>query len=187
MGIALDLAAIRLALATWRTCAPDDQALWLNLSSETLVSRDAHRELLATPHPLVLEITERTPVEDYDELRAALGPLRAHGIQLAIDDVGAGYSSLRHVTELSPDVVKIDRSIISNLSHDTKRLALVASLISFAEVSGITALGEGVETVDEVGELVRLGAGLAQGYHFGHPHVDPVAVIHDTSPTPVSR
>lgn len=174
MGIELDAAALRLALSNWQRVGPGGQSLWLNLAPATVVSGAVHDLVLAAAHPVVLEITERTPVDDYDVLSDALAPLRERGIRLAIDDVGAGYSSLRHVTELRPDVVKLDRSIITDLGSDHNRQALVSSLIAFANESGITALGEGIETRSEAGVLAALRATYGQGYHFGRPAERPV-------------
>lgn len=174
MGVELDTAAMCTALDTWRSRGPVSQSLWINLSPETILSGAAHAALVAADHDVVLEITERTPVDDYDRLREALRPLRAKGISLAIDDVGAGYSSLLHVTELRPDIVKLDRSIISALSTDANRQALVSSLIAFAKASGFAPLGEGVETSEEAETLELLGAELGQGYHFGRPAPTPV-------------
>lgn len=170
----LDVAALRVAIGTWASTPMSLQPLWLNLSPATVTSGAANALLAKIKHPAMLEITERTPVENYRELRAALDPLRSAGLQLAIDDVGAGYSSMLHVTELRPDVIKLDRGLIADLRADADRRALVASLISFAAEREITSLAEGVETGTEAEILSELGVDLVQGYYFGRPAAEPL-------------
>ncbi len=174
LGIQLDSTALACALRAWRSTALRTQALWLNISPGTVISGLAHAELLDARHPIVLEITERTPVNDYDELRAGLKPLRSSGIRLAIDDVGAGYSSMLHVTELRPDIIKLDRSLITDIPVDDDRRAMVRSLIDFACARGINPLAEGIETIGEAHSLTELGAELAQGFYFGRPEPQPL-------------
>ena len=81
----------------------------------------------------MLELTERNPVEDYDTLVGALDKLRAEGVRLAIDDVGAGFSSLRHVLQLEPDMMKLDVSLAHDIELDPRRQALVAAIRTFAD------------------------------------------------------
>jgi len=120
-------------------------------------------------HRLVLEITEHATVEDYDALRAALRPLRGRGVSVAIDDAGAGYSSLRHILALEPDLIKLDMSLTRNICLDPARKALAAALISFARETGSRIIAEGVETAAELATLQSLGVEKAQGYFLGRP------------------
>lgn len=176
LGVAtdLDVAALRVAIGTWASTPMSTQPLWLNLSPATVSSGAAFALLTDIDHPAMLEITERTPVANYQALRATLDPLRSAGLRLAIDDVGAGYSSMLHVTELRPDVIKLDRGLIADLRADADRRALVASLISFAAEREITSLAEGVETETEAEILSELGVDLVQGYYFGRPAAEPL-------------
>jgi EAL domain-containing protein (putative c-di-GMP-specific phosphodiesterase class I) len=108
-------------------------------------------------------------VEDYAALTEVLAPLRAAGLRLAIDDVGAGFSSLRHIVVTSPDVIKIDRSIVTGLTEDAVRATLVQSLVQFAHSCDVRVVAEGVETAAEAAALAAFGVDLGQGWHFGRP------------------
>ena len=118
---------------------------------------------------LLIELSEHDPVEDYEELSAALAPLRAKGAKLAIDDVGAGFSSLRHIVLTSPDVIKIDRSIAAGLATDPVLHTLVRALVQFAHGSGATVVAEGIETEDDALALRELDVDSGQGWLFGRP------------------
>jgi hypothetical protein len=80
---------------------------------------------------VLLELSEHDPVEDYDTLRRSLAPLRQRGLRLAIDDVGAGFSSLRHIVVTTPDVIKLDRSLVDGVTDDPVLRTLVRSLVDF--------------------------------------------------------
>ncbi|MCU1431809.1 MAG: diguanylate phosphodiesterase with sensor(s), partial [Actinotalea sp.] len=108
-------------------------------------------------------------VEDYAALHRALAAPRAAGMRLAIDDVGAGFSSLRHIVLCAPDVIKLDRSIVDGLSHDPVLSTLVGALMTFARGNRTTVVAEGVETAEDVHALRDLGVDLAQGWFFGRP------------------
>src|SRR5690606_24764798 len=97
MGTALELLAVRKAIAA-AAALPQDLSINLNISPKTLIAGMAAESLAGIdPRRIVIEITEHTPIPDYEPLLAALKPLREAGMLVAIDDAGAGYSSLRHV------------------------------------------------------------------------------------------
>jgi EAL domain-containing protein (putative c-di-GMP-specific phosphodiesterase class I) len=148
----------------------------LNVSPQTLLT-PACRDLLAglPLDRVLLELSEHDPVHDYIALRAALAPLRAAGMRLAIDDVGAGFASLRHIILAAPDVLKLDRSIVSGLDHDPILARLAQSLVEFAHSFGACVIAEGVETADEHAVLQALGVDSGQGWLFGAPA--PVDVL----------
>lgn len=118
---------------------------------------------------LVLELSEHDRVEDYGALAGVLAPLRARGMRLAIDDVGAGFSSLRHIVVTAPDVIKLDRSIVVGLSADAVLHTLAAALVSFGHGAGATIVAEGVETREDAAALRALGIDFAQGWFFARP------------------
>jgi EAL domain-containing protein (putative c-di-GMP-specific phosphodiesterase class I) len=118
---------------------------------------------------LVVEITEHESVADYAALGRVLEPLRERGAKVAVDDVGAGYSSMRHVMEMRPDFIKIDRGLVAGLDRDAAKLAIIESLASFASRIDACVIAEGVERLEEVDALVRLGVPLAQGFVFARP------------------
>jgi len=140
----------------------------MNVSPETLFTDDCAEFLARLPlDRVVLELSEHEPIEDYDALKAVLAPLRARGMRLAIDDVGAGFSSLRHIVITAPDVIKLDRSIVTGLSDDPVLSVVVHSLVDLARATGAQVVAEGVETEADAAALAKLGAGLGQGWHFG--------------------
>ena len=173
VGEELELLAVERALERLRDL-PEGTFLSVNGSPSTFGSAAAHRLLTAVPtHRLVLEITEHAPVADYGALAADLGPLRARGALLAIDDAGAGFASLRHILRLAPDIIKLDRSLVADISHDTAQQALAGGLISFAEKMGATIVAEGIERDDELAMLRELGVTHGQGYLLAKPAVAP--------------
>lgn len=118
--------------------------------------------------PLILEITERTAVDDYPRTRKAVRAL-GDQVRLAVDDAGAGFASLRHIAELRPDYVKLDMGLVRRIDRDPARQALVAGMVHYALQSGCTLIGEGIETENERRVLRRLGVGFGQGYLLGRP------------------
>jgi EAL domain-containing protein (putative c-di-GMP-specific phosphodiesterase class I) len=170
---ALELACAETALAVLdRPDAPP--VVSINLSPDT-VGTDEAAALLAAVDPgrVILEITEHAPVTDYDALIRALEPHRAAGIRLAIDDVGAGYSSFRHILDLRPDIIKVDMSLVRGIELDPVRQSLTAALVALARASGAQLVAEGVETRPELDTLAGLGVTLAQGYLFSPPTAAP--------------
>jgi len=98
-----------------------------------------------------------------------LAPARERGVRLAVDDTGAGYASLNHVLQLRPDIIKIDRSLITGLSSDPARRSLVTALVLLALDLGASVTAEGVETPQELETLASLGVDDAQGYLLARP------------------
>ncbi|MGY1617905.1 EAL domain-containing protein [Geodermatophilus sp. SYSU D00691] len=142
----------------------------MNLSPATLLTDEAAALFDRLPlGRVLLELSEHDPVDDYAALARVLDPLRARGLRLAIDDVGAGFSSLRHIVVTSPDVLKLDRSLVSGVDADPVLSTLVRSLVEFAHGCSAQVVAEGVETAAEAAALLALGVDLGQGWHFGRP------------------
>ncbi|WP_307000632.1 EAL domain-containing protein [Arthrobacter sp. V1I7] len=129
---------------------------------------------------MVLELTERSAVEDYGCLSAALDPLRSAGIRISIDDVGAGFSSMRHILRLSPELVKLDRTLIAGIDKEPNQKALCAAMLSFASQIGASLVAEGIETHAELSTVTALGVHAGQGYLLGRPSVLPADWSHWT-------
>jgi EAL domain-containing protein (putative c-di-GMP-specific phosphodiesterase class I)/CheY-like chemotaxis protein len=175
LGVELELAAIRSALAEVGN-VPAGTYISVNASHRVAM----HRGLLglldeAPVERLVVEITEHEPVEDYDAFTSALRLLRERGVRIAIDDAGAGFSSLRHTLRLAPDIVKLDISITRDIDTDRGRRALASAMISFADEMGMVIVAEGVETEAERATLKELGVPFGQGYLFAKPGLLPYA------------
>ena len=150
---------------------------WLNInaSPDVIINSPAIQSLLAEEsRPLILEVTEHEAITDYAPLRAALDRLGAD-VRLAVDDAGSGYASMRHIIELRPTFVKLDRSLVAGIDADPARRALVGAMRHFARTSGFWLIAEGVETEAELETLRRLDIEYAQGYLLGRP--EPVATI----------
>jgi EAL domain-containing protein (putative c-di-GMP-specific phosphodiesterase class I)/DNA-binding NarL/FixJ family response regulator len=171
LGLAtrLELTAVRRAIAR-RSQLPPGVFMAVNLSPAALMSP----ELVGLipegfTDQLVVELTEHTPVLDYQALGLAFASLRASGAALAVDDAGAGFASLRHILELAPQYIKLDISITQKIEHDRAALALAVALTSFAGAIDATIIAEGIETESQLGALRSLGIKLGQGYHLGKP------------------
>lgn len=148
---------------------PANAWLNLNVSPEFVLAGEPLASILrCSSWQVVLELTEHIEVTDYPALRAALERL-GPTVRLAVDDAGAGFASLRHILELRPDYVKLDREIVHGVHRDPARQALIAGMVHFAGKTGAVLVAEGVETEAEVRRLRQLGVALGQGYRLGRP------------------
>jgi diguanylate cyclase (GGDEF)-like protein len=166
----LELHCLRAALALFPQ-RPLGTALAVN-ASPRLLARAAARDALAAVgdlEGLIVEITEDEIVEDYDRLLARLDPLLRRGLALAVDDMGAGHATMRHVTALRPRYLKLDRSLVRGIDGDPAQLALVDALLGYAQRTDAVLVAEGVEHAGELETLDRLGVPLAQGFLLGRP------------------
>ncbi|WP_291383632.1 EAL domain-containing protein [Demequina sp.] len=118
---------------------------------------------------VVIEITEHAAIRDPRVLLALLADFRDAGGRLAIDDMGTGYSGLSHLVELSPDIVKLDRSLVAGIAHGNVRHSLARSLVAFCSDVGTSIIAEGVETEEDSELLHNIGIDFAQGYLYARP------------------
>ncbi len=121
------------------------------------------------PRNLVLEISERSAIEDFDAFVRDLEPLRQGGFLVAIDDVGTGYSSLQAITEVQPDFLKIDISLIKNIHQSLIKQELVRSLLQVGSRIGAQVIAEGIEIEAEYQTLRSCGVRYGQGFYLGRP------------------
>jgi EAL domain-containing protein (putative c-di-GMP-specific phosphodiesterase class I) len=166
--------------------ALDDAAVWrahghrvpvaVNISAPSLSDLDlpdrivrelARRGLDADL--LTVEITEDFIVENIDRARTVLNRLRAHGIRVAIDDFGAGYSALWYLRDLPIDEVKLDREFVGPILVDRRAAAIVRAVVDLAHELGLTTVAEGVEDVDTATKLGEYGCDNVQGFFCGPP------------------
>ena len=181
LGLELEIATLRAAFLAAESL-PEEAWLNLNASPELIMAGEPLISLLrGCPRRLVLEVTEHTPVADYPAFRAAMAALGPN-VELAVDDAGAGFASLRHILELRPAFVKLDRWLVTGLEADEARQAMVAGLLHFARSTGCLLIAEGIETESELAVLQTLDVQLGQGYLLGRPL--PVA---ECVPPPVSK
>jgi EAL domain-containing protein (putative c-di-GMP-specific phosphodiesterase class I) len=118
---------------------------------------------------IVLEITERRPLEGVPDVRERVRRLRALGFRLAVDDLGSGYSGLTSFASLEPDFVKLDRGLVAGLDREPIKQKLVGSIVSASRELGITVVAEGIETRAERDAAAAAGCDLMQGYLFRRP------------------
>ena len=175
LGVELELAAIRAAVAQL-DALPAGTYLSLNAGPDTVVSPQLHQLLRSAPGSrLVVELTEHIAVADYAALTEALDALRCRGVRLAVDDAGSGFSSLQHILNLRPDIIKLDRTLVEAIDADPARRALAGSLLTFANEIGAQVIAEGIENLREQTVLRRLGVRYGQGFHLGGPGPMPLA------------
>ncbi|QHI96878.1 EAL domain-containing protein [Xylophilus rhododendri] len=169
MGPRLEAHAIRRALAQM-DAVPPEVYLAVNASPGLFTSGELARAVEGVdPNRVVLEVTEHASVDDYRRLWNSLATWRNRGMRIAIDDAGAGYSSMRHILDLQPEYIKLDMSLVRNIDSDARRRALAAALIAFAREIGSAVTAEGVETEAELQTLRQLGVDKVQGFHMSRP------------------
>lgn len=150
----------------------ENKKLFINCLPNCLLTDDDYNELYLTYGELiektVIEIVEYSDVssKDMEALKKRCSFTHA---QLAIDDYGSGYSNSSNLLNYAPDYIKIDRSLISDIQNDLKKQQLVTSIIEFCHDNQLQSLAEGVETVQELKTLIRLGVDLIQGYYTSKP------------------
>ena len=118
---------------------------------------------------LYVEITESALADGEGVVRAATSLIKDKGIQLWLDDFGAGYSSLNMLKEFSFDVLKIDMAFLRNFNSNAKSKPIINSIVQMAELMGMRTLVEGVETSEQAQYLTSIGCEKLQGYFFGKP------------------
>jgi EAL domain-containing protein (putative c-di-GMP-specific phosphodiesterase class I) len=160
----------------WRRAQGRDLTIAVNVSARQLQDPGLVDEIATAlgesgldPGALVLEITESATVEDTEGVITRLEELKSLGVDLAIDDFGTGYSSLSYLRRFPVDQLKVDRSFVAGVATSSEDRAIVASVINLAHALDISVVAEGVETVDQLGQLCEMKCDLAQGFHWPLP------------------
>lgn len=156
--------------------------LFLNVSPECLLQPNMRsgatleyiQRLGLDPRNVIIELTESAPTFDYELLREATEHYRGMGFEIALDDLGEGFSSLRLWSELRPDYVKIDKHFIQGISQDAVKLQFVRSIKQIADNAGCKVIAEGVENHAEFSIIRDLHIDFGQGYYFGRPEAVPM-------------
>ena len=171
LGIELELATLSAAVAAAPSLVPSSAWLSLNVSPELMLSPacDEVRAVIdLRDRDVVLELSEQQLVTDYDAVRAALRST-GDGVRWSIDDAGSGFASLRHILQLEPAFIKLDRSWVEAVDADPAKQAMIAGLCHFAQHTGAQLIAEGIETEPERAVLCDLGVVLGQGFLLGRP------------------
>jgi EAL domain-containing protein (putative c-di-GMP-specific phosphodiesterase class I) len=164
---------IREEIAHSAAFLPQNALLFVNVNPQDLDDEDMYRPtapLMPYADRVVYEITERSAITSVSELAHRLRKLRDRGSRIAIDDLGAGYSSLSSFIHLEPDFVKLDMSLIRDVHRSSTKLSLIRGLhqICSGELN-VQVISEGVEVAEEAHILAQEGLDLFQGYHFARP------------------
>ena len=174
LGTELEMVTLKAALAAAESL-PESAWLNLNASPDLVTAGEPLRTTIAeVRRHLVLEVTEHTAIADYPAFRAAMAALGPN-VELAVDDAGVGFASLRHILELHPAFVKLDRWLVTDLEADHARQAMIVGLCHFALSTGCRLIAEGIETENELTALRLFNVELGQGYLLGRPV--PVATV----------
>jgi diguanylate cyclase (GGDEF)-like protein len=159
--------------------AHPDIVLGFNISGLTAADRPWLRsltsQLRARPDlagRLVVEITETAVLYDIEESARFVQALRQAGCRVALDDFGAGHTSLRHLQSLAVDMVKIDRAFIQNIAESPESQVFLRHLLGLAKSFGFSTVAEGIETADEAAILRREGVNFLQGFYYGRPSIE---------------
>jgi EAL domain-containing protein (putative c-di-GMP-specific phosphodiesterase class I) len=153
-----------------------DHPLFLNvdpneLAQPWLVQPDD--PLFFHDHPLHVEITESAPLDYFEQCRSVLDELRSKDVGLVIDDLGSGYSNLRHIADLDPAYVKLDRAMLQGLAPESARFRLLRSLSTLCSEMGAEVVAEGIETVEQLEAAREVGIRYGQGFLLGRPAARP--------------
>jgi EAL domain-containing protein (putative c-di-GMP-specific phosphodiesterase class I) len=165
-----------------RTCSiaaatdiPSGCYLFLNVSPRELeeqnagLSREVFEQSGLAQERVVLEISEKQRIADFELFKRTLLYYYRQGFKVAIDNVGAGHNSLRAVTELRPHIIKLNMALVRDIDRDRAKQAVVSAILIFAKRIDTRVLAEGIETVEELATLIRMGVDLGQGFLLGRP------------------
>ena len=173
LGLEIEVECVRRAVRLRQTL-PAEAYLSVNMSPEAILIPEMEEALgPGSLEGIVIEITEHEVVNDYARLAARLADYRGRGAKVAIDDAGAGHSSMFHITQLSPDYIKIDRKLIHNIHLDFAKRAIVRAMTALEKELGAAIVAEGIESTEELRTLRELGVPLGQGYLLARPHREP--------------
>jgi EAL domain-containing protein (putative c-di-GMP-specific phosphodiesterase class I)/FixJ family two-component response regulator len=173
LGTELEWLAVTQALP-FLELIPAETFLALSMSPATILHLQA--DVLGGPGlcpQIVVELAEHVPTEDYSALHDALRDIRAQGARLAAYDLGSGYAGFRHLIALQPDIIKLDKSLVSGIHNDRSSRSLARALVGFASEVGTVVLAEGVDEAPDLAELRDLGVHWGQGGHLGPPESRP--------------
>ncbi len=176
----LELLAIDTVLAAFSARAMPG-CVFLNASPASFLHFQAQLEYLGDAlsrygiesGSVVLELTEESAMRDYDSMRRAVVSIRDLGCRIAMDDLGAGYSSLRTWAEIRPDFVRLDRYFVANVDRDPLKVEFLRSIIDIAHAGQSAVIAEGIESAGECRELAQLEVEYLQGFYFGEPAEQP--------------
>lgn len=168
LGPMFEARAVDLALKAGQH-RPHGTLLSVNVSPSVLSSAELHDVLPSDLSGIQFEITEKEVVEDPTRLAAILDALRTRGARIAVDDVGEGYAGLQRVMSISPDLLKLDRSLVTGVESEVGKAAMIEAVVRYAARVGAAVCAEGVESLEDLYVLADLDVAEAQGWVIGMP------------------
>jgi diguanylate cyclase (GGDEF)-like protein/PAS domain S-box-containing protein len=168
-GLGSFLEAIAIATALRAAGRPGDTFISLNVSPTALLSRELARLLPTSLDEIVVEVTEQELEPRSDLVQEALALVRGRGARIAVDDAGAGYAGLRHLTDFSPDMIKIDQDLIQGAHRDLHKGALIESLVNYARRIEASTCAEGIEDPADLEFVQASGVDFVQGFLIARP------------------
>ncbi|HEY4991806.1 MAG TPA: EAL domain-containing protein, partial [Nakamurella sp.] len=174
LGTELELLAVQTAL-TAAASLPSTLSVSVNISPVSCLDARLAAMIIGgaiDPKRLVVELTEHSQVADYEPLNAVLAGIRRAGVRIAVDDAGAGFASGQHILRIRPDIIKLDRAIVTAIDTEPGQHALAAGLVAIAENIGALVTAEGIETLAELRCITTLGIRCGQGFLLGRPTVE---------------
>lgn len=166
---------------------PQEKKLFLNVDAnvildkgfETGVTRKYLEKYSRKPETVIFEITERSDVNNTDILKQVIEHYKQQGFQIAIDDVGAGYSGLNRINSLTPQFLKIDYELVHRINESKSQKSLVELIIKNCKRMNFLVIAEGIETEEELRCVIRLGADYGQFFFLGKPEENFADAIGD--------
>ncbi len=169
LGVELELSAISAAVRRLDD-VPTGRYITVNVSPNVIESLPFSAIVKRlTSGRVRLEISEEAVIEDYERFRSTIAGLRRQGLRIAIDDVGAGMASLKHLVLIPHDSIKLDLDVVRGVDHDPNRQAMVSVLVALSKATDAQVVAEGIETMSELVSLAELGVAFGQGYFLGRP------------------
>jgi len=176
----LELVCRTIALETgYQSIAlPSSKKMFLNVNPSVMqdhkfqegFTKEFIKKLNVPATNIIFEITERNVINDIEGFKNVIKHYRDQGFQIAIDDVGSGYAGLNLISEINPDYIKLDINLIRDIDKDNLKYALVKSMVELSRISNIMLIAEGIETINEIETLVKLGVQFGQGYFIQKPN-----------------
>jgi EAL domain-containing protein (putative c-di-GMP-specific phosphodiesterase class I)/CheY-like chemotaxis protein len=173
--------AVRSSVVASSRATENSWLFFVNLHPEDLLDPALYEQdspFSALARRVVLEVTERASLDQVSGLHERIAQLRALGFQIALDDLGAGYAGLTSFTQLEPEFVKLDMSLVRGVHQDSTKQKVIRSMVRLCQDMGKKTIAEGIETPEERDALLQLGCDFFQGYLFARPgRPFPVAAV----------
>ncbi|MGH4137792.1 EAL domain-containing protein [Clostridium sp.] len=155
-----------------------DKLLFVNVDPAVLkdehfirgFTKDILTEHNISPLSLIFEITEKTSIDNYKNFNEVIDYYKQQGYKIAIDDVGTGYSGLSTIAKTRPNYIKMDMSLITNVTRDNFKKAIIKSFVEFANTTNTKIIAEGIEDVCDLNTLIEIGVHYGQGYLINRPN-----------------